>query len=296
MRVTNSTMHLTVAKGLQSSLGRIQELQSQLASGRRITQWSDAPADATVVLRLRAEEQDWNSYARAGDDATAWLNAQDNALQTAMALVTRAKELAISAGSPANTAEGREAIALELISIRNELAGLANTSYQGRSVFGGFANQAVSLVGGAWQFTGDAGQVLRQIAPQLRLAVNGDGAAAFGFGSPSGSIFAQLDQMAANVRSNNISAVSTTGLTRLDTASRAIGSALAIVGTRTRQVENAKLEGMDRILGLKASRSQLEDVDMAEATLNLQTAQIGYQAALGAAARLSLPSLASFLG
>ncbi|HSP36123.1 MAG TPA: flagellin [Frankiaceae bacterium] len=42
-------------------------------------------------------------------------------------------------------------------------------------------------------------------------------------------------------------------------------------------------------------RSDLSDIDLAEATLKLQMSQTGYQAALAAAARSNLPSLADFL-
>jgi flagellar hook-associated protein 3 FlgL len=45
----------------------------------------------------------------------------------------------------------------------------------------------------------------------------------------------------------------------------------------------------------KQTRSTLEDADMAESVMDLQMAENGYQAVLGAVSRLSMPSLLDFL-
>src|SRR5258708_2675068 len=96
MRVTSTTMHDTVLNGLQTSLGRVSQMQAQLSSGKRINNYSDAPADASAALRLQAEETDWTSYAKAADDGTAWLNTQDQALQNASTLLHRVRELTVA--------------------------------------------------------------------------------------------------------------------------------------------------------------------------------------------------------
>jgi flagellin-like hook-associated protein FlgL len=60
-------------------------------------------------------------------------------------------------------------------------------------------------------------------------------------------------------------------------------------------IETTKTAGMSQIAVLKDQRSTLEDVDVAATALDMQLAQTGYQAALAAAARLSLPTLTDFL-
>src|SRR5581483_8164585 len=138
MRVTPTTMFLTVGNGLQESLGQLQDAQQQLSSGRRINRYSDSPTDATTVLGLAARQRDWEAYNKAADDATGWLDTQDQALQSASSLLQRARQLALSAGNGASSDSAREAIASELDSLKDELGSLANTTYLGRSVFGGF--------------------------------------------------------------------------------------------------------------------------------------------------------------
>src|SRR5437763_9964037 len=138
MRVTPTTMFLTVGNGLQQSLGRLQDAQGKLSSGKRINRFSDSPTDAATILGLAARQRDWDAYTKAADDAVGWLDTQDQALQSSSSLLQRARELALSAGNGANSDTAREAIASELDSLRDNLASLANTTYLGRSVFGGF--------------------------------------------------------------------------------------------------------------------------------------------------------------
>lgn len=294
MRVTPTTMHQTALQGLQSAIGRVQDNQSELASGKRINNYSDAPADASSALRLRAEESDWNSYAKAADDGVAWLNTQDAALQDASTLLRRARELTLSAAQSLNSPTEREAIAIELDGIKNQLATIANTSYQGQKVFAGFAANAVVNVAGNWTWAGDANAVQRRVSPELLVQVNGDGSSIFGFSSGT-NVFATLTSIADHVRNGNTGALSTTDLDLIDASATNVTNGLATTGARTNLIESAKDTGSTQIAVLKDTRSSLEDVDVAEAALNMKLAESGYQAALAAAARLSLPSLVDFL-
>ncbi len=83
--------------------------------------------------------------------------------------------------------------------------------------------------------------------------------------------------------------------TRLLDHAAAVGRALSRTGATTNQVTSAQDAGSSAVMGLAARRSELEDVDVAEAVLQLKSAEAGYQAALGAAAKANLPTLAEFL-
>jgi flagellar hook-associated protein 3 FlgL len=288
-------MHQTVLNGLQTSLGRVSKAQAELASGKRINNYSDAPADASAALRMRAEEADWTSYAKGADDGLAWLNTQDAALQDASTLMHRVRELVIASGSSLNDQTSRNAIADEIDGLSTQLASIANTKYQGQSVFGGFAANTVAQVAGNWTFTGDGGAVNRRISPDMVVQVNGNGQQIFGFGAGQTNVFAALKTIAADVRSGNTAALTTSDITLVDTTAGYIASGLTAAGARSNVIETAKTNGMSQIATLKDARSTLEDVDIAATALDMQLAQTGYQAALAASARISLPSLVDFL-
>ena len=294
MRVSSASMYLTMKEGLGSSLGRVQEVQGQLASGRRINRASDDPVGATASQRYRAQEADWESWQRSANDAQAWLGTADGVLQSSSSLLRRVRELTTSAVSGALSTESREAIASEVEQLRDELKSMANAQHMGRSVFGGFSPRAVEQVNGAWAFTGDDGQVRRQVGPTQTVQVNLDGRNVFGFAPGQTDVFSLLDKIAVDVRSGSSAGLEADQVA-LATRTDAVLTALGLVGATANRVTAASNQGFTESESLRMSRSSLEDIDIAEAVLNLNTAQVSYQAALGAVAKANLPSLANFL-
>ena len=299
MRVTPSTMHLTVASDLQRTLGKVQDMQARLASGRRINQLSDSPADAAAALRLRAQEADWNSFARAADDASGWLGIQDNALQSTSSTIRRIRELAISAQNGSLGSAERDGIANEIDQLKEQLRIQANTDYLGRPVFGGFGSTTVSPTG-AWAghpalLTDPMDEVKRQVAPDVTVTVNLDGRKIYGFDGSGNDLFSVVDRISADVRSGAIATTFQANVDQLDARAAAVNEGLATIGARVNLVEAAKDNGSEQIQTLKSNRSNLEDADLAATVMDMQLAQAAYQATLGATARLVMPSLADFL-
>ena len=293
-RVTSAMSSIAIRTGLDEALRRVVDAQSQLASGRRINTYSDAPSDAVSSLRLRALEADWAAYDRQAVDGLGRLNTADGALQSAAALLRRVHELATSAVNGALSQTARDAIAKEVTQLRDELVSLANTSYQGRAVFAGFGDRAVTQVGGAWAYAGDDGAVLRQVSPDVTTRVNVTARDVFGLRPGVTDVFTLLAKVAADVAAGDTAALAADGAA-LDARADEVRQALATVGALTNRVEAAMDRGRDEVVGLRQQRAELEDVDLADVVLRLSQAEAGYQAALGAAARASLPSLADFL-
>jgi len=85
-------------------------------------------------------------------------------------------------------------------------------------------------------------------------------------------------------------------LGQLQSALEGVNSARTTNGARTRELTTA-LDRMDKIaLSLKSLLSSTEDVDMAEAIMNLQHAETVNQAVLQTAAKSVSQSLFDFLG
>ena len=282
---------------LRSELGRtnadVAEVSARLASGRVIERWSDDPELAVQADRLLSEDRALEAYADAATNAKAWLSTQDGALQTAVSIFHRIRELAISAGNALGD-DAREGIAVELEGIREELVGVANTKFNGRAVFGGFGDQAVADSGGTIAFVGDTGVVQRRIDHDRTIDVNINGEEAFGF-TAGDDVFAIIDDLAANVRAGNIATVSTTDLSRVDVAADRLTEALGRVGARGNQVTRAEQSGAQRRDEIRAYRSSIVDADLAETALEMTIAETAYESVLAATARLQIPSLVDYL-
>lgn len=296
MRVSTISTYLTTSQSLGSALERVQDTQAQIASGKTLTRWSDDAPAAASAERYRSQEADWSSYQRSGVDAKSWLGAADSALQSMSSIMARVKELTVSATSGALTTSSRNAIAQEIDQLRTELKDLGNTTHLGRSLFGGFAASALTTAAdGTISFAGDGGAVQRQVSPTTTLTVNVSAKDVFGFtAGPGQDLFATLTNLSTAVRNSDSAGLATAQNTLLTRQSDVL-SALGQVGATTNRVDTAYDSGGVALQDLASRRSTLEDVDLADAVLRMNQAQAAYTAALGAASKANLPSLADFL-
>lgn len=296
MRVTTLTSYYLTSQSIGDSLSRVQTEQGKVASGKQLTSWSDDAPAASAVERYRSQEADWNSFQKSANDAKSWLGAADGTLQSMSSIMTRIKELAVSANSGALTGTSRAGIADELDQLRGELTDLANTTHLGRALFAGFGGQAVSTSStGAVTWSGDDGKVQRQVSPTITLQVNVSGKDLLGFNAPAGQdVFSALSTLSSAVRAGDTATVSSMQDV-LEARHSDILRGLGTVGTTTNRVDAALTDGSSALTDLASRRSDLEDVDLADAVVKLNAAQAGYTAALGAASRANLPSLADFL-
>jgi flagellar hook-associated protein 3 FlgL len=295
MRVTSTTQYLTMSTDLGAALSRFQDLQDQASDQKRIHKLSDAPSDAVSVLRYQAQQKDWGAWQRSADDASTWASNTDSSLQSATSLMQRAKTLATTAVNGAMGSDSRAALADEIDSIRSQLVDIANTNVGGRALFAGLQNTAVTQVNGVWTFTGDSEAVKRQIGSSSTIRVNADGAQVFGFtAGPGQDIFSVLDQLSADVRSGNTTAIAT-DQNNMDARYSGLTQALGTVGALENTITTQQSLATSTVGTLQQQQSNLEDADLPSTILQLNQAQVAYQAALGATAKANLPSLISYL-
>jgi flagellar hook-associated protein 3 FlgL len=299
MRVTTQSVYATSAAGLQAALGRVQDQSARLSSGKSVMKWSDDAPAAASAEALRAQEADLTSFARSAGDAQGWLSSADGQLTSMSSLLADARGLAVSAVNGGLSASSREAIATSLDGLRGQLRDIGASTYLGRPLFGGFGGSTGSALGegpgGAVTFTGDSQPVRRQVSPSVLVQVNVDGRAVLGFDGAAGEdVFSTLSKLSAAVRTGDTAALGTLQ-GRLQGHADAVGRGLSQVGATGNRVASVTASSDTLKVDLAARRSELEDVDIAEAIMSLNAAQAGYQAALGATARANLPSLADFL-
>jgi flagellar hook-associated protein 3 FlgL len=185
----------------------------------------------------------------------------------------------------------RAALAAEVEQLRESLVGEANTTYLGRPVFGGLV-QGDRAYDASGSFVGIQGPVQRNIGDGVRVRVNVDGPTAFG---PEGSgLFANLSSLASALRSGDVAGVRA-AVDGLGTDHGRLTSTLADVGTKQTRLEKAGQAAKDAALNMASTLSELENVDVAQASMDLQLGSVAYQVALAATAKVVQPSLADFL-
>jgi flagellar hook-associated protein 3 FlgL len=290
-RVTTTTMMHSASRNMQSAAAELSRLQEKASTQKNISRPSDDPAGTAASLQVRTEQKLNAQYTKNVADGNEWLTTIDSSLSSATALLQRANILAVQgANDGALTPAAKESIALELESIRDSLLNLANTQYAGRSVFAGTSDAAEAYKPTTYAFSGGQGTVERRIGEGVTIRVDGDGAAIFGTGE--NSVFAQLNNIASDLRAGtNIGPHITTLATRLTTVS----SQQAVIGSRQATVLSAGETLLDAKVSLESRRVSIEDVDLAEIILDLKMQETAYQASLAVTARALQPTLMDFL-
>lgn len=294
-RVTQQTLQRSTLANLQTNLTRMSNLQGQMSGGKVISKPSDDPAGAAQAMGLRAQQRATKQYQRNADDGLAWLTTIDTAMQSSVSTLRRVRDLTVQGGSGALGPTSREAIATELEGLRDGLLDLANTSYLGRQVFAGTSDAGVAFTDPAsatpYAWTGTTGAaVQRRVSPDTTVRADADGVSVFGEGATS--VFALIDDIAADLRSGtNVGP----RLNEIDARMSTMLGELAGVGTRYNQLTTSQSDTAVTLQDLTSRLSGIEDIDLAQTIVELQMQEVAYQGALGATARVLQPTLMDFL-
>ena len=291
-RITQNMLVGSSLTSLQRRLSGLADVQEQLTTGKVLNRPSDSPTDTTAAMRMRSAMSAEQQYVRNAQDGLAWSGLVDQTLGSITDQVRRARELALQGASSGSMSDaGRTALAVEIEQIRMGLLSEANTDYLGRPVFGGTtAGAAAYDATGA--FVGQAGAVRRAIGDGVQVRVDVSGPDVFGDGATS--MFAELDELAMALRAGDEVGIAA-GIDRLATRMDTINAARANAGATSNRLERAVQQRQDAIVDLTSGLSDVEDVDLAKAMMDLRVQEVAYQAALAGTARVLQPSLVDFL-
>lgn len=296
-RITNAGIGAAAQRNLHNAMQRLATAQTKAASLEAISRPSDDPAGTATAMAVRSELRANEQYSRNVQDATGWLATADTALGKATTALNRVRDLTVRGAndgsmSPAN----KEAIAIELESLRETLLDAANTRYMGRSIFAGTSNAADAFQkgpDGTYAFTGSGGTVERRTGANATVRVDADGMAVFGPGKEDGeTVFNLITSIITDLRSGT----SISGrIGAVDAKMQQVRDAQTSVGVRHASVLSAADALRDDAVVLEGRRSAVEDIDLGSAALDLKMQEVAYQAALSASARTLQPTLMDFL-
>jgi flagellar hook-associated protein 3 FlgL len=295
-RITQRLMTEQSLTSMQTSLGRVAKSQEQLTTGRVINRPSDSPTGTNQAMRLREQVSMNSQFKRNSDDGLARLGRIDSVLTSSLDQVRRARELTLQGANTGSMGpQARDALATEVRQIREALIGQANTTHLDRPLFGGTTTNSTAYLrnpDGTVTYQGDTTEVNRRIGDQDTVRVDVHGTEAFGVGADD--VFALLDKVANDLQAGDSAAIAE-DLDKLDIAMKRLTGAIVDVGARYTRVESSLRVTTDTGLDLQTELSQIENVDMARAMVDLQMNEVAYQASLGATARVLQPSLLDFL-
>ena len=314
MRVTTKIISQSLLTNLNNNLGKLQEYQDQLSSGKRLNSISDDPAATARLLTAKSAMQAQEQYNSNMDYAGGWLDTADNALDSAGQVLQRATEIAVMGANGALNKESMQALGDEMDTLVAEMVQIGNTNYAGRYIFGG-GNSATSPFTISGQDSDGKITTVQFIDPaytqdklgetysqKIEIASGVTIDISVGrktFHSSSGAddmnaIFKTMIKLREDLDNQDTNQVgSDIGL--LEDQSDNILSERATIGAKSNRVELAQSRATIYSTNLTKLVSDLEDADIAEAATKYSSQQATYQAALSVGAKIIMPSLLDFL-
>jgi flagellar hook-associated protein 3 FlgL len=291
-RVTNLTMSANAQRTLQTQQSKLAELQEKATSLNKISRPSDDPTATGQALQTRARLAATAQYGRNIEDGGRWLTAADSALGNATNVLNKIRDLTVQAGNGTLNKTAKDAIAIQLDGLNQDLLSIANTKHLGRNVFAGSSDASAAFdPADPSVFKGTAnGSVERRISADQTIRVDADGAKIFGEGPTS--VFKLVSDMATALRAGaDISA----NLADVDTVLSNVISGRAEIGTQQVRLERAGNVNTELEATLDAQRTGIEKADLGSVIMDLKLQETNYQVALAATARVLQPTLMDFL-
>ncbi|MBS4025125.1 MAG: flagellar hook-associated protein FlgL [Clostridia bacterium] len=182
VRVTQNMMTNNLLRNLQRNLGRLEKLQDEMATGKKMRRPSDDPANVVNALRNRSQRTEIVKFRDNVNDGRTWLDNTDAALGEAGNVFQRIRELVVNGATGTNPTQALNAIADEIAQLREHLGQIANSKVGDRYIFGGTNTMSPPVVLGEtsvlWQ--GNNRELRFEVGQGVTVPVNVDGGKVFG--------------------------------------------------------------------------------------------------------------------
>lgn len=299
MRVTHKMVTNNYLSNLNRNLSAMQKSQEQLSSFTEISKPSDNPYEITRIMRMSSSLTKNEQYLSNIDNSLGWLDATDTAITSTISAIQRVYELSFQGANGTYSNSQMSTMADEMSEIIDEVAQYGNSSYQGRYIFAGHnTTQLPFAVDSGTELLdvsgGTTGDILTEFSPGVTMSIN---ISANKFLDPSGSesIGITLQKVHDALRSGDSGALGA----YMDDIEKQLDAYLALaseVGAKTNRMESAKEKNKADNLNMTEVLSKIQDIDLAEKTIEFNSISAVYNATLSVGAHILQPTLLDFLG
>jgi len=292
MRVTQGMLAANSLKQISNSYNKLETLQNQLSTGKKITRPSDDPVVATKGMAYRSNLSEVNQYKRNLTEAQSWFDSSESGLEQVNSILQRTKELVVQGLNGTNESDDRQAIAREIEQLKLDYMQVGNTQVAGNYIFNGvnvgtapISENASGMIESNINLDPFSVEVSKGI--QLRVNIHPEnifGQGAFDLMNNVQTAFEQNDV-------NSLKDLSTQVDTQLSTL-LAERSELGARGNRLELIEN-RLDSQE--ITATKMLSNNEDADIEQVITDLTVQESVHRAALGVGAQIIQPTLLDFL-
>jgi flagellar hook-associated protein 3 FlgL len=293
----NPNINADVIAGIQQSEQAVQTAYEQVSTGLRVNQPSDDPAASAAYIQLQSQVATIDQYTTNATSALSQAQSADGVLTSVVSLLNQAITQGTEGANSTTSTADRQSIATSIQGILSNVIGLANTTVQGVSLFGGTVNGQAAFTADpssptGYTYNGNSGVNSISVGSSLSVQANIPGSTLFT--NPSASVLGALSGLATALQSGTSA--------QIGTATAAVTTALNYVTDQHTVYGNVinQLNSQETYLGqekvtLSSSENSLVGVDAATAAENLTQAETSNSAVLEAAAKVIQTSLLNYL-
>lgn len=310
MRVTSSTFSNNLINHLNTLGVRQSRLQTQVATGQRISSPADDPVAMRRVMDLQAEAGAVAQYSANIGRLQGTATSSYNAIRSIKSVSDRAGEITTLADG-LKSPDQLKTYATEVNSLIKQAVQSANAQNQGNYLFGGTKTDqppfAMTLDADgnvtAVTYQGNASVSAVDVASGTSVAATVPGVNASGEGArglitdprAGADLFNHLISLAGHLRAGDAAAIASTDKPAIASDENNIIYNLSQNGTTQSQLGALSSSASSRSTALDQGVSKETDADLAETLVRLNETQTAYQATLKSAGTIMNQTLLDFL-
>lgn len=297
MRIASNSVSDAMIRQISQLTSDQAKLQSQVSTGRRITNPEDDPAAVGRVLDLKSEQRQLAQYVSNVNRAQAVADASYSGLQGLKKISDRAGELG-TLGASAIGPDAMSSYATEVDQLIEQAAEQGNVKLGNDYLFAGTATDTAPIsvtrdasgkITGA-TYAGNASQAAIPLSETASVSATTSGATNQGIADFINHLVALRDAL----NTGNTANVTAAQPALNGSEDLIIGAMGDNAGVQTR-IQAVQAQQNDRATSLESLISSEADVDLPTTVVKLSQTQTAYQAALASAAKIMSISLLDYI-
>ena len=145
IRVSNLGIKNNVIGNIKNNYQRMNKVQEQMSTGKKINRPSDHPIHAINSIYQRVRINQIDQYQKNIDDSKSHVDFSHDTISHAVNVMQRVRELTVQSANGTYNAKDREAMAYEIEELLKELIASANAKYKDHYLFSGSESEKMAF-------------------------------------------------------------------------------------------------------------------------------------------------------
>ena len=296
MRV-NPNFNASILQDIQQSDASLQTAFQQVSTGQKVNLPSDNPAASAAELQVQAQSANVDQYTTNSESALSQAQLGDSVLTSVVSLLNQAVTLGTEGANGTTSSTDRASISTQVQGLLSSVVSLANTSFQGISIFGGtvtneaaFTTDPTSSTGYTYNGNSTVNQI--QVGDSLTVQANIPGSTLFT--NSNASVLGALSTLSTALTSGTSADIGT-ATAAVTTALNYVTQQHVLYGSTVNQLTSQETYLSQEKVTLTSRATSLVGIDTATAAENLSQAETENSAVFAAAAKVLQNSLLNYL-